>query len=249
MSEEQQQSQQTPDALINYSDALQYWESVPPTVDGVLGGYGEGTVVPERDIIGSMTFLRKLSSRIRPAKDETKYGFEVGAGIGRISKKLLSKYCEKIDLLEYNKFFVEQMHEELKELREAGKVGDIFNIGMQDFQYDAAKKYWIVWCQWCLGYLPDEKLVVFLKLLKKSLSANGIIVVKENICVNLTNEDIFDDVDSSVTRTDAKFKAVFKKSGLKLIAQEIQKGLPKELFPVKMYALKPDPNFVEQGEA
>lgn len=40
-------------------------------------------------------------------------------------------------------------------------------------------------------------------------------------------------------RTDTKFQAIFQTAGLKLVKQEVQKGFPKELFPVKAYALKP----------
>lgn len=40
-------------------------------------------------------------------------------------------------------------------------------------------------------------------------------------------------------RTDAKFQTIFQTAGLKLVKQEVQKGFPKELFPVKAYALKP----------
>lgn len=225
-------NQELPDKLINYDDALEYWESIPATVDGVLGGFGDATVVPSRDIAQSMKFIRKLSSRIKPEADEEKYGLELGAGIGRVTKNLLSKICTKVDLVEYNPKFVDQMHQELQGLSQL--VGDIYTIGMQDFVPD--KKYWVVWAQWCLGYLPDEKLVEFLKLMGLALSANGILIVKENNC--RTAEDEFDEQDSSVTRTDEKFKQLFQASGLKLIAQETQKGFPEVLFPVKIYALK-----------
>lgn len=41
------------------------------------------------------------------------------------------------------------------------------------------------------------------------------------------------------TRTDAKFQDIFKRAGLQLVRQEVQRGFPKELFPVRAYALKP----------
>lgn len=62
-------------------------------------------------------------------------------------------------------------------------------------------------------------------------------MVKENNTP--TDTDDFDDTDSSVTRSDAKFKQIFEEAGLKLIACERQRGLPRELYPVRMYALKP----------
>ena len=40
-------------------------------------------------------------------------------------------------------------------------------------------------------------------------------------------------------RIDDKFQSLFKEAKLRLVKTEIQRGFPKELFPVRMYALKP----------
>lgn len=40
------------------------------------------------------------------------------------------------------------------------------------------------------------------------------------------------------SRRDEKFLELFKAAGLRLVKSEIQKGMPKELFPVKTYALR-----------
>lgn len=40
-----------------YSNAEGYWKEVPPTVDGMLGGYGK---ISSIDINGSKAFLRKF---------------------------------------------------------------------------------------------------------------------------------------------------------------------------------------------
>ena len=46
-----------------------------------------------------------------------------------------------------------------------------------------------------------------------------------------------------INRADAKFQAIFKQAGLRVVRTEIQRGLPQgssfRLYPVKMYALKP----------
>ena len=202
----------TPDSQIDYEDAIDYWTGIPATVDGVLGGYGEGTVVPAMDVLGSNHFLRKLKSRMIPEANCKKIGADIGAGIGRVTKNMLSKHCDVVDLLEPVKPFVEQMNIELHELKEEGKIGKIYDMGMQDWQPEEGK-YWLIWCQWCVGHLPDDELV--------------------------TGNDDFDPEDSSVTRSDTKFKEIFERCGLKLIATDRQKGLPRELYPVRMYALKP----------
>lgn len=223
------------DALIDYENAIDYWTSVPATVDGVLGGYGEGTSVPKADVVGSSTFLRKLRARMTPEQGHIKYSVDIGAGIGRVTRDMLHKFSDKVDLVEPVKPFVEQLHNEVKSLKDEGKIGEVYEIGMQEWVPEEGK-YWLIWCQWCVGHLPDKEFVEFLIRCKKGLQPNGTIVVKEN---NAHDDDMFDDTDSSVTRTNANFQRLFKQAGLKLIATELQRGLPKELFAVRMYALKP----------
>ncbi|CCK69301.1 N-terminal protein methyltransferase KNAG_0C01870 [Huiozyma naganishii CBS 8797] len=225
-----------PDAQIVYEDAIDYWTSIPPTVDGVLGGYGEETVVPVMDILGSQHFIRKLKSRMVVTPPHQKIGVDIGAGIGRVTKNFLSKQCDSVDLVEPVKPFCDQMGEELKDAMEQGKIGTIYNVGMQDWTPEKGK-YWMIWCQWCVGHLPDTELIKFFKRCIDGLQPNGTIFVKENNTPS--DQDDFDDTDSSVTRSDAKFKELFAQSGLKLIAIDRQKGLPRELYPVRMYALKP----------
>jgi len=85
----------------------------------------------------------------------------------------------------------------------------------------------------------------------------GVIVVKENIAPD--PDDIYDEADSSVTRydtlsfslepspswtdgadrTDPKLRTLFKQAGLKMVRTEVQRGLPKQLYQVRSYALKP----------
>ncbi|AET38073.1 N-terminal protein methyltransferase Ecym_2334 [Eremothecium cymbalariae DBVPG len=224
-----------PDSHIDYEHSIEYWSSIPATVDGVLGGYGPHTPVPTMDVHGSMHFLRKLKSRMVAPEQMPKYSADIGAGIGRVTKDFLSKVSDKVDLVEPVKPFLEKAHVELEGLKKEGKIGEIYEVGMQSWQPDA-NKYWLIWCQWCVGHLPDDELVSFFKRCIGGLQPNGTIIVKEN---NTTGEDDYDPLDSAVTRTDEKFKSLFARAGLKLIATELQKGLPEGLYPVKMYALKP----------
>lgn len=226
------------DSKIVYDDAIDYWSSVPASVNGVLGGYGEQTSVPKADIVGSLTFIRKLMSRMPVVEGGKKLTIDMGAGIGRITRDFLWKISDECDLLEPVVPFLERMEVELQDVKNRGKLGDIFPVGMQDWQVPEHKqgKYWLVWCQWCVGQLPDEELVNFWIKCRENLMENGTMIVKENIA---SVEDIFDETDSSVTRTDAKFRDLFIRAGFKLIASDVQKGLPKELFPVRMYCLKP----------
>lgn len=227
------------DSQINYNDAIDYWSSVPASVNGVLGGFGEQTSVPKADIVGSSTFCRKLQARMVCPEGYKKLTIDMGAGIGRITRDFLWKISDTCDLLEPVKPFVAQMGPELQQVAAKGKLGDIYDIGMQEWAPAPEKvgQYWLVWCQWCVGQLPDDELVQFWIRCREALIGNGIgtMIVKENIA---PEEDIFDETDSSVTRTDAKFRQLFQEAGFKLIASDVQKGLPKELYPVRMYCLK-----------
>lgn len=233
------ESGEAADSQINYNDAIEYWTSVPASVNGVLGGFGEQTAVPKADIIGSSTFIRKLQTRMACPEGVPKLTIDMGAGIGRITRDFLWKISDRCDLLEPVKPFVAQMSNELSQVAARGKLGDIYDIGMQEWTASPEKmgQYWLVWCQWCVGQLPDAELVEFWKRCREALMENGVgtMIVKENIA---PNDDIFDETDSSVTRTDAKFRQLFIEAGFKLIASDVQKGLPKELYPVRMYCLK-----------
>uniref|UniRef100_A0A060THS7 Alpha N-terminal protein methyltransferase 1 n=1 Tax=Blastobotrys adeninivorans TaxID=409370 RepID=A0A060THS7_BLAAD len=224
---------EAPDSHISYNDAIDYWSSVPATVDGVLGGFGN-TVVPKVDIMGSNAFLKRLNLTPNPG---SQYGLDVGAGIGRITRDFLGKVCDQVDLVEPVKSFTDQAHVQLQPLKDQGKIGTIHQIGMQDFTPEQGK-YWLIWCQWCVGHLSDENLILFFQRCIRGLQPGGIIVVKENNC---EGEDDFDETDSSVTRTDEKFRRLFDQAGLDLILTSQQRGFPRELYPVRMYALRPRP--------
>ncbi|KAI5307583.1 Alpha N-terminal protein methyltransferase 1, partial [Ascosphaera atra] len=123
-------------------------------------------------------------------------------------------------------------------LKKDGIVNDIYVEGLQ--AWIPEKKYDLIWVQWCVGHLTDHELLTFLRRAKDVLSDNGIICFKENN-TTMDGEDEYDEVDSSVTRCDTKFRALFEESGLRVIYSEIQTGFPKSfnLLPVRSYALRP----------
>lgn len=215
-----------PDSHISYSDAIDYWTSIPATDDGVLGGYGH-SVVPHADVIGSSAFLTKLGPEMEIPKGKFRVGLDIGAGyvtnfcsysdfqiplsivitetnklflsnssIGRVTRDVLHTFCDTIDLMEPVQPFLQQMSKELEPLKQQGKIGTIYPVGAQEFTPET-NKYWLIWCQWCLGHLPDVELVEFLKRCATGLQPNGTIIVKEN---NSFVEDDFDEQDSAVTR-------------------------------------------------
>lgn len=222
-----------PDAQIDHAAALKYWNSVSPNVNGMLGGYPQ---ISRIDLRGSANFLVKLRRQYPETSLVVGRGVDCGAGIGRITTGLLGKVCEIVDVVEP----VEKFANEVKDAKMLGKgeVGEIYVTGLEDWK-PAKATYDLIWNQWCLGHLTDLQLVEYLKRCKDALTGTGWIVVKENLSTSPGGADIYDEVDSSVTRANGKFQELYQQAGLKLMKTEIQAGFPKGLYPVKIYALRP----------
>ncbi|CAH1389027.1 unnamed protein product [Nezara viridula] len=220
--EDESQNQEEP---VFYSKAKTYWSNVSPTINGVLGGYG---FISSCDIQGSEEFLSKVFKFENPPNRIR--ALDCGAGIGRITKHLLVKYFETVDLIDQNQDFIETA----KAYVNSPQLGKLYCTGLQNFVPEI--KYDIIWCQWVLGHLTDEDLTIFLKNCKNALQKNGIIVVKEN--VTSSGEIEKDDVDSSITRPLEILSNLLKESGLDCILMSAQTRFPKGLYPVKMFALR-----------
>jgi protein N-terminal methyltransferase len=244
-----------PDALINHAHSIEYWNSVSADTKGMLGGYPQTSRI---DLQGSSNFLTKLrrakftlpSSQPLPLLDRVA---DCGAGVGRITKEFLLKVSKRVDVVEPVKKFTDELVQGLGSGEWAGdgepgsargQVGDVINLGLQDWVPEGGA-YDVIWNQWCLGHLTDAQLVAYLVRCAEGLkkAEEGVhtwIIVKENLSTDFKGKDIYDEEDSSVTRSDEKFRRLFQDAGLKVVATELQKGFPKELFPVRIYALKPE---------
>ena len=130
---------------------------------------------------------------------------------------------------------------------------ELQRLGYIPVDDDVDSRFDVVWCQWCLGHLNDEDLVAFLKRSAAALRGSAsLIIVKENLCSEKkAPRTVFDEQDSSWTRyakevfftkfclhscrSDLAFKKIFEDAGLHLVRQNVQRGLPAGLYPVKMY--------------
>lgn len=226
-----------PDSLIDHSAAIEYWNSISPDVNGMLGGFPQ---ISRIDLRGSANFLAKVRRLIPslPASGSLKLGVDCGAGIGRVTEGFLSNVCDQVDVVEPVENFARVVQGGA--LKKEGKVGDIYITGLES--WTPSKRYDLIWNQWCVGHLTDSQLVEYLSRCKGALSETGLIVLKENTSTDADGEDMFDEVDSTVTRTDQKFRSLFQEAGLSLIKTEEQVGLPKslKLFPIRFYALRPN---------
>jgi protein N-terminal methyltransferase len=222
-----------PDSRINHEDALEYWNGVAPNVDGMLGGIPQ---VSRTDLRGSSTFLAKV--RKTSGKSATELfgrGVDCGAGIGRVTAGFLSTVCEVVDVVEPVEKFASQVSKQ--DFVGKGRLGEVYVTGLE--KWTPEKEYDLIWAQWCLGHLTDVQLVELFRRCKGKLTAGGWLVIKENMSTMPGGEDIFDDVDSSVTRTDEKFRQLIEEASLNIVRTELQNGFPKALYPVRMYAMQP----------
>uniref|UniRef100_A0A8C9DRE1 N-terminal Xaa-Pro-Lys N-methyltransferase 1 n=1 Tax=Prolemur simus TaxID=1328070 RepID=A0A8C9DRE1_PROSS len=85
-----------------YSKAKTYWKQIPPTVDGMLGGYGH---ISSIDINSSRKFLQRFL-REGPNKTGTSCALDCGAGIGRITKRLLLPLFREVDMVDLTEDFL-----------------------------------------------------------------------------------------------------------------------------------------------
>ncbi|GAA5837552.1 hypothetical protein JCM9279_006786 [Rhodotorula babjevae] len=309
------------DQVPDFEAGVAYWAATNATVDGVLGGYGEGTPVPRLDATSSRLLILSLlpslstitpphlsrsstSSSPRPARPFR--ALDCGAGIGRVTRDTLLPLFDSVDLVEPVPAFVAEAERNARSgrdgwralapssssssssegkgararksvriwkaglqhfdpLRPAVPVADgstsakvelAATVGSDDFAWPDPKRaldlaeegYDLVQGQWCLGHLSDAELVSFLQRARAALrtsrtdgSCEGFIIVKENVCSDQAADGagrLFDDDDSSITRSDRAFRDVFERAGLEIVRREVQLGFPAELFPVVSYALR-----------
>ncbi|XVF26295.1 hypothetical protein REPUB_Repub14bG0004000 [Reevesia pubescens] len=187
---------------------------------------------------------------------------DCGSGIGRITKNLLIRYFNEVDLLEPVSHFLDAACESLSQehfiVSDVHKATNFYcgpapfkmyiadtsiRLGIWEFTPDAGR-YSVIWIQWCIGHLTDDDFVSFFKRAKVGLKPGGFFVLKENIARNVSLSYyysfagfVLDKEDRSITRSDLYFKDLFRRCGLHLYKMKDQKGLPEELFAVKMYAL------------
>ncbi|TIB69110.1 hypothetical protein E3P77_00614 [Wallemia ichthyophaga] len=243
--------------IPNFTKGVEYWNATEATYNGVLGGFGLGTL-PRVDAQSSRMMILKLLPRLSQTKSimspnggdaqhiKHTRALEAGAGVGRVSTDVLLYYSNHVELVEPTKKFTDvarerlSVHDKVKE----GSTWVVKEIGLQSWQPEGV--YDLIWSQWCIPHLSDEELVTYLNKAKKALrryesndkyfGQDGLVVVKENICSD-SDYTLFDDEDSSITRSHQAYLDIFDKAGMSIVYQEVQVGFPKELYPVRVYAL------------
>ncbi|KAJ1551846.1 N-terminal Xaa-Pro-Lys N-methyltransferase 1 [Cladochytrium tenue] len=216
-----------------YSDAAAYWAAIPSTVDGMLGGFGRLSAI---DAAASLDFLRAFraddDARARAAAATSLPHANCGAGIGRVSATFLLKAFDRVDLVEQDAKFLERARAALA--KDAARVDNFHHVGLQSFVPEEGR-YDLIWSQWVVGHLTDDDLVAFLQRCRRGLKPGGAIGIKDNVSSGGLEVD---ETDSSITRSEAHFAALFARAGLKVVKQDAQRGFPPGMFKVNMYLLK-----------
>lgn len=186
----------------------------------------------------SLPVVLPAAAAIQETTHETIRAVDCGAGIGRLTSSLLLNFADLVDLVEPCAPFCTQIRTSqlLSQARADQAIGTVFECGLQHFE-PSPNTYQIIWNQWCLGQLSDVDLIAYIKRCRPALKQNGLIFVKENVASD-AGDDIFDELDSSYTRTEASFMRIFKESGVRVVKSSVQHGFPKKLFKVKVWALR-----------
>ncbi|CAE8585379.1 unnamed protein product [Polarella glacialis] len=210
-----------------YQKGTEYWDGQEASINGVLGGYPE-THGP--DIRESRRFL----DMVRLAPNPPTFGtvLDCGAGIGRVTSGLLLSEFQVVDLVEPNQRLLDQARKEITDQKAERFVAS----SLESFEPELGR-YDVIWAQWVLLYLPDDDLIAFFQRCIKGLKQDGWLFVKENVVIQ--GNFVVDKEDNSISRTDAHYKEIFRKSGLSLEHEITQAAWPSDLIPVRMYALRP----------
>lgn len=222
-----------------YEKSASYWQTQSASINGMLGGLGN---LDKRDAAASRAFL--LSLRDAQYVETGACALDVGAGIGRVTGRLLLPLFREVDLLEQNEQYLQRSESFLAKRQSIAGNGVVVNriaCGMQQFSADwrdgvLLGRFDLIWIQWCIIYLTDDDLVSFLRECQKCLRKNGLICIKDNVA---REGFLVDKEDSSVMRSDEYLKSQFVKAGLTVLRETEQVDFPKEIFPVRTYALKP----------
>ncbi|CAD8147577.1 unnamed protein product [Paramecium octaurelia] len=191
----------------------QFWAKQSITNSSMLGGYDE---INNVDIQQSELFLLKNIQQFNTL-------LELGAGVGRISEQLFTKYFKEIHLVEREAKFVNESKRKLSKFN-----CQYYQMSVEEFEPQT--HYDCIWIQWISMYLTDQDFCNMLSKYKKSP-----IILKENI----SSQDYqYDEEDASITRSDRIYQNLIKQCGFQIMDQQFQEGLPNDIYKIKFYLLK-----------
>ena len=258
--QQQQQQQQQPSCTTTATATATSTNDdlvVQPTIDGMLGGFA---ILSDSDLASSKEFLKSLfdyrllqrkqkqqqqkdlissenhdnhdhdQNNIRRRKRSTYKSCECGAGIGRITKGLMIPLgITQCDLVETSIRLLQHAPTYIGTPPYNEKDFKLIHCGLENFN-PSKKRYNVIWIQWCIGYLTDWDLVLFLRRMGDALKdgsadddndknggESGVIVIKDNICNDMAF--LADCVDCDITRSYQYLLGIIKESGLRVVTR------------------------------
>ena len=99
------------------------------------------------------------------------------------------------------------------------------------------EKFDVIWIQWVLGHLSDLDYIEFFRRCARSLSAQGLIILKDNVTDDYSF--MIDLEDSSVARSLHYHRLLLALTdcGLVIVREQLQRDFPADLCPVYMIAV------------
>jgi len=152
-----------------YAKTAKFWQTKPPTVDGMLDGLGALAPVDEAASNNFLSDLFKCSKVIKGS-----LAIDCGAGIGRVTKSVLLRHFEKVDFQEQSERYTTQFWRTLPALFRS-RVENVICCPLQNFV--PSRQYDCIWIQWVIAYLRYSDLLLCLRRCASSLRPGGYLIV------------------------------------------------------------------------
>ena len=195
------------------------------------GGYGGSTdeeaMIGDRggeaDGIEGLAFLDRviMESSLQNNKIKFVKAIDAGAGVGRVTKLILLKRYDTVQLVEADSGWSKRSKIYLGRKRSARCTFTCSRIEELLPDRDDSRSVNLIWLQWTLQYLTDADVVITLEKLAACLiPRTGILIVKENRPYGAARADRFQ-MDTPVgsgrydiTRSDNHHRWLFQRAGL-----------------------------------
>lgn len=232
-----------------YGQMHSYWKKRQPNEIDMIG-YAKHAAADVAFSNRFLSFLQKSSAVGK--KCAFRSALDVGAGIGRVTKKVLSRrVTERVDLMDFSRPLLKKAKKTLKKtFKGNGQASSFFCSGVQDF-VPAKGRYDLVWCQGVFQYVSDPDMVRFLRRARAGIRENGLVVVKDFLpgyfgapawiekepCSYVASHWYG---DQHHIRNLKRCEMIFAKAGLKVVLKRIQKK-PKPVEMMMFALARADP--------
>lgn len=193
--------------------------------DGYGGTDDEQAMIGDSGSAEDVAHSQALLDAVRASRPQLQLttALDGGAGIGRVTKHVLLRRCGSVCLLEPCARWLKQSRRYLGNKRAQRCT---FVCERLEAHAPPRHSYDLIWLQWCLQYLVDADVVQALRQLANALTANGVLILKENRPTQGPACEFHVDVPEGahgrydVTRPDAHHRWLFSCAGLRELSFE-----------------------------